>query len=67
MDYLQGMRNAPPVLRMGIPFDMRNTGGVTGRGWGISRAGAGPGEPQNARKKQKRKNTCALHKLKLTY
>nr|DAL35892.1 MAG TPA_asm: hypothetical protein [Caudoviricetes sp.] len=41
--------------------------GVAGRGWGISWAGAVPGKPQNARKKQKRKNTCALHKLKLTY
>nr|DAG70387.1 MAG TPA: hypothetical protein [Caudoviricetes sp.] len=30
-------------------------------------AEAGPGEPQNARKKQKRKNARALHKLKLTY
>ena len=53
MDYLKGMRNAPPVLRMGIPFDtLAAVRDRVGGYWGRKRGRVSPKMPaKNKREK----------------
>lgn len=56
MDYLQGMRNAPTVLRMGIPFD--TLAAVRGRGGGYRGREQGRVSPKMPAKTKEKKYLC---------